>query len=369
MSSLLKDIYSPEFYSGFATILNEVLPNFDKKSFQQQIFVSNWSDLTLKQRMKQTTQVLHHFMPKDFPKATLFIEKIINKILEKEFTNSRLEFLFFPDYIETYGLEHFDASVKWLEFVTQFITCEFAVRPFIIKYGEKMMTQMQTWSLHESHHVRRLASEGSRSRLPWGMALPEFKKNPTPVLPILENLKNDPSEYVRRSVANNLNDIAKDNPEIVISIAKKWKNHSKETDAIVKHACRTLLKQGHPEVLNHFGLEQNPDLKVKNFHVKKDSVRIGDYLEFGFTLWNDSNDFQLVRMEYAIYYLRKNGLHGKKVFKISERTLNPNEKLEVFRKQSFKIITTRKFYVGLQKISLIINGAEKDLLTFELIDN
>ncbi|MGY0037975.1 DNA alkylation repair protein [Pedobacter sp. NJ-S-72] len=133
--------------------------------------------------------------------------------------------------------------------ITQFISCEFAVRPFLAKYGGQMMIRMEKWSLHESHKVRRLASEGSRSRLPWAMAVPGLKKDPSPILPILENLKNDPSEWVRKSVANNLNDISKDHPEIVIAIANRWKGLSKETDAIIKHGCRSLLKQGHAKIL------------------------------------------------------------------------------------------------------------------------
>ena len=140
--------------------------------------------------------------------------------------------------------------MKAIEFITQFITCEFAVRPFLLKYGDKMMNQMRAWSLHKSHKVRRLASEGSRPRLPWAMAIPALKKNPMPVLTILENLKNDPSESVRRSVANNLNDISKDRPGMVLKIANAWKGQNKETDAIVRHGCRTLLKHGHPEVLD-----------------------------------------------------------------------------------------------------------------------
>jgi 3-methyladenine DNA glycosylase AlkC len=154
-----------------------------------------------------------------------------------------LVYIFLPDYIEQYGLEDFESSVKAIENVTRFVSCEFAVRPFILKYGGTMMKKMRTWSLHKSYHVRRLSSEGSRPRLPWAISIPELKKDPSPILPILENLKNDPSEWVRRSVANNLNDIAKDHPGLVIELARKWKGISRETDAIIKHGSRTLLKK------------------------------------------------------------------------------------------------------------------------------
>jgi 3-methyladenine DNA glycosylase AlkC len=254
-----------------------------------------------------------------------------------------------------------------MEYITQFISCEFAVRPFIMKYGDHMLSKMEQWSIHENHHVRRLASEGSRPRLPWAMALPVLKKNPNPILPILENLKNDPSEYVRRSVANNLNDIAKDHPSIVIEVARQWKGYSKETDALIKHACRTLLKQGDKEILKHFQLNDNPKIEINNFNIFTPKVTIGDSLEFAFVIQNNDKVEQTIRLEYGIHYLRQNGTHSKKVFKISERQIKPNEIMNIQRRQSFRLITTRQFYIGQQKLSIIVNGVEKIIADFELV--
>ncbi len=132
----------------------------------------------------------------------------------------------FTEYVENFGLEHYDISMSAMEFITQFISCEYAIRPFIIRYPGKAMKQMLQWSKHESLHVRRFSSEGCRPRLPWAMALPALKKDPTLILPILENLKDDSSEFVRKSVANNLNDIAKDNPDTVLGIVKRWQGNS-----------------------------------------------------------------------------------------------------------------------------------------------
>jgi hypothetical protein len=198
--------------------------------------------------------------------------------------------------------------------------------------------------------------------------LPELKNNPNPILPILENLKNDPSEYVRRSVANNLNDISKDNPNIVISIVKKWKGQSRETDALLKHASRTMLKQGNPVILKHFGLADNSKIIASKFNIATPKIKIGEYLAFSFSIQNTDLKPLNVRIEYAVYYLRNNGQHSKKVFKISERLLNSAEKIEIHRKQSFRIITTRKFYAGEHKLSLIINGQERKIEKFELAD-
>ena len=367
MSYKLKDLYSPSFYANFAEVLKKVLPSFNVPAFTEKIFHADWENMELKDRMRHTSLVLHDFFPEDFKEATLVIEKSIRELQTNRFTSSSLEFMFFPDYIERFGLDHFEASVQAMEFVTQFTSCEFAVRPFILKYGDKMLEQMYQWSLHEDHRVRRLASEGSRPRLPWAVALPQLKKDPTPVLPLLNNLKNDPSEWVRKSVANHLNDISKDNPDIVIKLVKEWSNISKETDALLKHGCRTLLKQGHPEILKYYGLNTGDKLTVDHFCITTPEVAIGEHLAFSFTLRNTAEEELKTRLEYGVYYLRQNGTHSRKVFKISERTLLPGESLSIERKQSFKVITTRKFYPGSQKLSLIINGQEMKQSDFKLI--
>lgn len=364
---LIKDIYSVTFYQKFAQAVAEVHPTFDKQKFIDTIYEGDFAQKEWKDRMKHTTVVLHQFMPENFPEAVTLIDKIINNLKKNKFTDGNLAFIFFADYIEMYGLNDFKTSTKAFVSITQFISCEFAVRPFILKYQEKMIQEMKKWSLHENHHVRRLSSEGSRSRLPWAMAIPFLKKDPASILPILENLKNDPSEYVRRSVANSLNDIAKDNPETVLEIANLWKGHSKETDGIIKHGCRTLLKQGHPEILSHYGLEST-NIELSSFAIKTPVVKIGDYLQFQFYINNKNEEAKTIRLEYAVHYKKAKGHLAKKVFKISEKVYQPDQLIKVDRNQSFKIITTRVFHTGIHQLSIIINGTESEVLEFELID-
>jgi 3-methyladenine DNA glycosylase AlkC len=363
---LIKDIYSVSFYEKFGQAVAEVHPTFNKEKFISAIYEGDFTQKEWKDRMKHTTVILHQFMPENFPEAVSLIDKIIKNLKKNSFTDGNLAFIFFADYIEKYGLDDFKTSAKAFVSITQFISCEFAVRPFLLKYKEKMIDEMVKWSLHENHHVRRLASEGSRSRLPWAMAIPFLKKDPTSILPILENLKNDPSEYVRRSVANNLNDIVKDNPEIVLEIAQRWKGISKETDGIIKHGCRTLLKQGHPEILSHYGLEST-NIELSNFEIKTPKVKIGDYLQFQFHLNNKNDEAKIVRLEYAVHYKKSKGHLAKKVFKISEKIYQPNQLTKVERNQSFKLITTRVFHSGMHQLSIIINGTESEALEFELI--
>lgn len=198
------------------------------------------------------------------------------------------------------------------------------------------------------------------------MAIPYLKKDPTAVLPLLENLKNDPSEWVRRSVANNINDIAKDHPAVIIELAKQWKGNNKETDAIVKHGCRTLLKQAHPEVLQLYGLDST-HIVLSDFEILTPTVKMGDSVAFTFTIENKDTKPQTVRLEYGLYYKKSKGHLARKVFKISERIFQPGEQSTIIRKQSFKPITTRVFYIGNHELSLIINGEEKAIAAFELV--
>lgn len=365
--ALIKDIYSPTFYNRLADSMQQVLPAFDKTMFLEQIFDADFQQKEWKERMKHTTRVLHAVMPEDFSEAVKLIDKCIIQLKQDGFGDENLAFMFFPDYIESYGLAHFTISVSAFEFITQFISCEFSVRPFIIKYGEQMISEMVKWSLHPHPKVRRLASEGSRPRLPWAMAIPALKKDPTPILPILENLKNDPAEFVRRSVANNLNDIAKDNPDIVLEIAQKWQGISAHTDAVIKHGCRTLLKQGHATILQHYGLVSK-DIELSDFAILTPEVKIGDRLDFSFTLYNNSTVPKNIRLEYALYYMKSKGHLARKVFKISERMYAPNEYMKIFRSQSFKLITTRVFHTGEHQLAIIMNGKESEPRRFVLTE-
>lgn len=365
MSTLLKDLYSPAFYDQLSVPLKKTLSGFDKKSFHKKIFIPDFEKYELKERMAHTAHVLHQFMPEGYTKAAPLLTALIKAVQEHGPVARSIEYLFLPEYIYLYGLDHYHHSVSVMEQVTQFITCEFAIRHFIVRYEEQMIPQMLKWSKHKNRHVRRLATEGCRPRLPWAMALPKLKKDPTPILPILENLKTDSCEVVRRSVANNLNDISKDNPNTAIKIARQWKGISPETDTIIKHGLRSLLKAGHPDVMNYYKLNAN-DLNIIRFSLKNKQVKIGDYLEFEATVTNSGKKKQKVRLEYAIYYLRNNRSLSKKVFKISEREMAAGETISIERKQSFKPITTRVFYKGTQQVSLIINGSESIKLSFEL---
>ena len=219
MAELLKNLFNEKHLHEFSAILSITANNFDEKSFKKAVLNSTWKTLELKERMRHITHVMHIHIEGNFENQSTVILNSINELERNGRKEMSIEFMFLPDFIEVYGIDHLETSIKAMEKITQFTSCEFAVRPFILKYPKEMISQMAKWSNHSHASVRRLATEGYRPRLPWAMALPFLKKDPTPILSILSHLKNDTSESVRRSVANNLNDISKDNPQIVLKLA------------------------------------------------------------------------------------------------------------------------------------------------------
>jgi 3-methyladenine DNA glycosylase AlkC len=353
-----KNLYNDRFFASFTTVLSSQLKGFDKKLFLRKIHDDAWEARELKQRMKHIATTLHDFLPGSYDQSIEKIKAIITEIRKTTGPTGGLEHMIFTEYLELFGIEHYTASMEAMEFITQFISCEFAVRPFIIRYPDKAMKQMLKWSKHKSLHVRRFSSEGARPRLPWAMALPALKKDPSPLLPILENLKDDESEFVRKSVANNLNDIAKDHPDKVLQLAEEWQGVSPRTDWIIKHGSRTLLRKANPQALKLFGLAVSDKIVVDKLKLAVHHVAIGDSLDFSFVLTNTGKKPVKLRVEYGIDYMKSNGKANRKLFKITENTYQPDQAYAFKRSQSFRNLTTRKHYAGEHALSIVINGQE-----------
>jgi 3-methyladenine DNA glycosylase AlkC len=266
------------------------------------------------------------------------------------------QYVTLSDFVEVFGMDEkdWDVSMAALAEFTACASSEFAVRPFIVKDPERMMKMMLEWAHHSNHHIRRLASEGCRPRLPWSFPLRMMIADPAPILPILELLKEDDSDYVRRSVANNLNDISKDHPELVLELGGRWLGKHPHTDWIVKHALRTLLKKGNEEALRLFGFGRTQGITVDGLKVTE-SIQIGDKLAFSFEL--DVTEPQPIRLEYAIDYVKANGTASRKVFQISEKREFQGNAV-IAKTQSFMDMTTRKHYEGIHRLSVIVNGTE-----------
>jgi 3-methyladenine DNA glycosylase AlkC len=356
MAEQLKYMYNPAFFEKLCPVLKQALPALDCRRFIYLIFDNTWPDLELKQRVRHIARALHHFLPKHYPQAARQIMNLADTLRKSDVREQGFATIFLADYIEVYGLDHPDESLEAIEVVTRLVSAEFAIRPFILKYPEKTMSRMLAWSTHTDANVRRLSSEGCRPRLPWAMGLPDFKKDPSLILPILENLKADPSEYVRRSVANNLNDIAKDHPQLVLKIAKRWMGHHENTDRIIRHGCRTLLKKGDEIALALHGFDTANKAKIKTLTIHNKKVRVGDYLKFDFAFVNQEKKATLFRLEYAIDYITSTGKTSRKIFRITENKFQPAETISISRKQSFKDFTTRKHFSGKHYLTILANG-------------
>jgi 3-methyladenine DNA glycosylase AlkC len=357
MAERLKDIFfTRDSMAAFADTIGKVYPNFNKRKFLDLIYDGSFKDKEFMERSKHITRCLHEILPKSYKKALDILTTAAPLV-------KGVEALSLPDYVATYGMDDMDLSLPALGRISKYITAELAIRPFLDKDPKKVMALMVDWAGDKNDNLRRLASEGCRPRLPWAIALPKFKKDPTPILPVLEKLKNDKSENVRRSVANNLNDISKDNPEIALAVCEQWYGQSAETDKIVKHACRTLLKAGDKRALMIFGYSDPSKMKVTHLKLDKNRIKIGENLNFSFDLTLE--DKGKVRLEYAVFYVKANGKLSKKVFKMTENSYKPGT-FSFSKKQFFGDMTTRKHYPGTHVLSIIINGEEKDKASFEL---
>lgn len=365
MPELLKDKYfNYDSVYGLACDIRAVSPSFKADDFVNDIIDDTWDGLELKARMRQITINLGRYLPAGYEEALRIIDQVVAGYPEGYYD---FMLLCFPDFVEVYGQDEtcWELSMAALERYTPYSTAEFAVRPFIIKQEARMMKQMAIWAGHDNEHVRRLASEGCRPALPWGQALASFKENPLPVLEILEQLKADPSLYVRKSVANNLNDISKTHPDLVVKIARDWYGKNELTDWIVKHGCRTLLKKGNRDVLDIFGFAETGSVTVDDFTLGAASAFIGGDMTFSFTV--EAKKEAKVRLEYGIDYVKANGRRNRKIFQISERVFAAGEKKPYIKSHSFADGTTRKHYPGLHSMSLIVNGTEWGTLDFEVL--
>lgn len=347
-----------------ASRIEAVYPSFQVDNFVSDIMDETWDTLALKARTRWITLNLGKYLPTDYEQALGIIDQVVAGYPAVYHDNS---LIYFPDFVEVYGQDerHWDLSMAALERYTVYSTAEFAVRPFIINHEKRMMQQMAVWAKHENEHVRRLASEGCRPQLPWGQSLPSFKKDPSPILSILEQLKTDPSLYVRKSVANNLNDISKTHPALIVKTARDWYGKHEYTNWIVKHGCRTLLKNGNRDVLNLFGFAGINCVNVDGFTLNASSISIGEKMTFYF--WIEAKTTTRVRLEYGIDYVISNGRRNRKIFQISEISIDANQEKRYKKTHSFADSSSRSHHPGIHSITLIVNGVERGTLNFELL--
>jgi len=355
-----------------AGAISQVYPEFAVEQFLQQID-SGLSGLELKERVNHFIDVLAEHLPQDF----IDCHRILTQLKPKwDYGNPEdplRSFAAWPvtDFVAKYGIDTPELAFDCLHYLTSLFSAEFAIRPFIEKYPELSSKYLAQWVTDKDHHVRRLTSEGTRPRLPWGIRLQAFCLDPTPNLALLEQLKDDDSEYVRRSVANHLNDIAKDNPDIVISLCKRWQTNtltktSTNTQWVIKHACRSLIKSGNPDVFPLLGFTELPELTASELSLAHSELILGDSLSFDVQLISTSSKKQKLAIDFVIYHMKANGQLSPKVFKLKELTLKGKESIKLTKQHKMKAISTRKYYSGKHQIAIQINGKEYIIKDFNL---
>jgi 3-methyladenine DNA glycosylase AlkC len=358
MPEPLKAVYNEAFLHQFSEKVHAVYSVFDTEGFIATVIDSTWDELALKVRMRRISETLGRYLPSRFEEALAILFAI-------DETCVGFPYLFFPDFVAVYGQaeEHWELSMKAMERFTVKSSAEFAVRPFLLRDPERMMCQMEEWAQHLNEHVRRLASEGCRPRLPWGEALSMFKHDPTPVLRVLEMLKADPSLYVRKSVANNLNDIAKDHPALVLETARRWKGMHPYTDWIIRQGCRTLIRKAHPEAMALFGYAEEPAgaaslTTCASLVVEPSVLRIGESCELQYALCIREGEPVHIRIEYGIDFVKAGGRTSRKNFLLSDKTVPGGARLTGTRTHHWLDLTTRRHYPGEHRFALLVNGRE-----------
>src|SRR5687767_10733423 len=364
----VRDVFNEKVVNQLAENLARVWSGFDAMKFRHSIH-SKLKSLTFSERSNLIRDSLWEYLPKDYPLAL----EIIIKALPPELPTCEVTgfdgFIILPqnELVAKYGLEYYDLSMQALYKMTKRFTAEGAIRPFLQKYPEQTLAILSDWAEDDNCHVRRLVSEGTRPRLPWTIQLKQFIEDPRPVLQLLEKLKTDPELMIRRSVANNLNDIAKDNPDQVVKTLRRWSKIEDEgTQWLIRHAARTLVKQGNKDVLAVLGFDSKIGITVSKIHLDKPVVKMGGDLTFSFEIKSKSKQSQNLVIDYIIHHVKASGKLAPKVFKLSKKTLKPGDTLHLSKRHSFRPISTRKYYPGKHALEIQVNGARYGKVEFEL---
>ena len=354
----LKDWFDEARYRAIARELGRIEPRLDAKGFLK-LVNDDLESRSLMQRLHQSAVAAETALPGSYRQKVAVLQKLAPKI-GHEFVA-----IFLCDFVATFGLEDFDFSMEALRFFTCFGSAEFAVRPFIAADQKAALKTMLRWTKDADEKVRRLASEGSRPRLPWGLQLKALVPDPEPTGAILEALKDDESLFVRRSVANHLNDITKDHPERVLARLEGWDLEKEPLRWIAKHACRTLIKRGNPRALKLFGFGGKTAVEA-SLSLKPAQLALGDRLHIEAILTSTSPKTQRLAIDYVIHYVKARGVAFEKVFKWTEIDLPARKAVVLTKSQVIRDFTTRKHHPGHHRVELQVNGTRVAKAGFDL---
>jgi 3-methyladenine DNA glycosylase AlkC len=356
----LKEIFNRERLRHIAEQTQAVYPAFASKRFLA-LASEGLDALSVMQRMARVSESLHATLPADFPAALAILQDLAPRL------NSGFVCLCLPQFVASYGGDHFDLSMQALKYFTCFGSSEFAIRHFLLADLERTLPYLHEWASDDNEHIRRLASEGSRPRLPWSFRLARLQADPLLAWPILETLKADPSLYVRKSVANHLNDISKDHPDLLLTQLENWSQANPRTAWIIRHALRSLIKQGNRRALALLGAGEPAQVDLTALAVTPEQLPLGQTMTLSFTLKSTSAAAQRLVVDYAIDYVKASGKSASKVFKLKTLDLAPGAMVVLSRSQQIRELTTRKHYYGHHAVHVLVNGERLGTTGFDLI--
>ncbi len=369
MAEPLKNYYGPEVPARIARMIKEVDSGFDEEAFLADA-LDGYQALELTPRARQIAQALGRHLPQDHERAIeILIASLGPKLQAAELTGMDV-FVYLPHvfFIAEFGVDHFEASMRAQYELTQRFSAEYSIRVFLERYLQQTLGRLHVWAFDSNVHVRRLVSEGTRPRLPWAPRLRAFQDDPRPVLELLELLKDDPELFVRRSVANNLNDIGKDNPAALIETCRRWmKDASPQRSWLVRHALRSAVKRGEPEALEILGFLPATGVQVRDIHIAPAVASIGDSITFTVELNNDGSATKQLLIELRVHFVKANGKPSPKVFALKELKLRPNGSAQLSKTISLAQHTTRTHYPGQHRVEVLVNGRPSATSVFDIV--
>ena len=365
MAELLREAISRKTVEQLSQRIEKVYKDFDSLRFNHEI-ITSLGELALTERTDLIAEKLKNFLPDDFPKASQILidslgdeldDKADDPVAKEYDSNCGFIVIALCTFIKNNGLNFFNESMSAFYEMTKRFSAEGAIREFIIKHEKETLELYSKWTKDKNVHIRRLVSESLRPRLPWAPQLPGYIQDPTPIMSYLNQLKDDKHLYVRRSVANNLNDITKDNPHIALDYLEEWnKEKSDNLSWLTKHALRTLIKKGNKRALNLIGISSDFKIELESFSLKDDKIKMGSFLDIDLQIISLESQKQTLLIDYIIHHQKANGKMTPKVFKWTKKDITKDTPLKLNKKHAIKEITTRKYYSGEHKIEIQING-------------
>jgi 3-methyladenine DNA glycosylase AlkC len=363
----LKDQFGPSAPRAIAAMIRAVHPGFAHEAFLREA-LAGYGPLSLTGRGFKIAEALRTHLPPEYPKAIDVLLASASQPHEHRAAGGMAGFLYMPHlfFISRHGLDHFEDSMRAQYVLTQLFTAEFSIRAFLDKHPEATLARLREWAEDPSPHVRRLVSEGTRPRLPWAPRLRAFQKDPLPVIELLELLKDDPELYVRRSVANNLNDIGKDHPELLATLAKRWlRGATEERRWIVNHALRSAVKRADAHALGALGFGGKAEVELRGARITPQRTKIGGSVTISFELANRTRKPQRVMADLVVHFVKARGT-GAKTFKLKAVDLGARESISLRKKIGLSQLTTRKHYPGVHAVEAQLNGRRVPIGRFVL---